>query len=325
MRRNFFGLDMTKVIDSVCDTCHICASLKKFPHQLVDQASEMPCEAIGTSFAADILKRERQLILVLRETVTSYTVARFVPDEKGDTLRNAILCLSMDLHPLDGPPAVIRVDPAPCFISLRDDEVLRSYGIFLEIGRIKNINKNPVAEKAIGELENEILRQEPGGGPVSELGLSTAVARLNSRIRHTGLSARELWTQRNQFTHDQLPLSDHSVILSKHALRDQNHDSSARSKAKHQTHCSVQAISVGDLVYLINDRDKTRARSRYIVVNIDGDWCNIKKFIGNQLRATSYKVKVSECFRVPTNMMSDFTNRDRDTTDDSEEILPPVI
>lgn len=56
---------------------------------------------------------------------------------------------------------------------------------------------------------------------------------------------------------------------------------------------------VGDLVYLYADRDKTRARSRYLVVSIDGEWCFIKKFIGNQLRSSSYKVKISECYRVP--------------------------
>lgn len=55
------------------------------------------------SFAADILKRNRQNIQVARETVTSFTKACLIPDEKRDTVREA----------LDGPPAVIRVDPAP--------------------------------------------------------------------------------------------------------------------------------------------------------------------------------------------------------------------
>ena len=87
---------------------------------------------------------------------------------------------------------MIRVDPAPGFMALRNDKTLKSLGLSLEIGGVKNPNKNPVVEKAILELEEELLKQDPTGGPVSELGLVIAVARLNSRIRYSGLSAREL-------------------------------------------------------------------------------------------------------------------------------------
>lgn len=45
--------------------------------------------------------------------------------------------------------------------------------------------------------------------------------------------------------------------------------------------------------------DKSCARSRYLVVSVEGEWCFVKKFIGNSLRASSYKVKTSECYRVP--------------------------
>ena len=48
-----------------------------------------------------------------------------------------------------------------------------------------------------------------------------------------------------------------------------------------------------------SDRDKSRARDRYLIVSIDGEWCFIKKFSGSQLRATSYKVKLTECYAVP--------------------------
>lgn len=46
----------------------------------------------------------------------------------------------MDLHPLDGPRAVIRVDPPPGFLALREDALLDRYRINLEIGRVKNVN-----------------------------------------------------------------------------------------------------------------------------------------------------------------------------------------
>ena len=59
-----------------------------------------------------------------------------------------------------------------------------------------------------------------------------------------------------------------------------------------------QHIDVGDIVYLYADRNKTRSRCRYIAVSTDGSWHNISKFIGNQLRATSYRVKRAECYKV---------------------------
>jgi hypothetical protein len=185
-------------------------------------------------------------------------------------------------------------------MALRNDTLLDHYRINLEIGRVKNPNKNPVAEKAIGELEDELLKQDPKGDPVTQLGLATAVARLNSRIRNGGLSAREMYTQRNQFTHEQLPIADRNIITLKQEQRESNHNSSALSKSHGRKPKNGQSLSVGDLVYLYSDRDKTKARPRYIVVSITDGWCYIKKFTGNQLRANSYKVKTSECYRIPS-------------------------
>ena len=58
---------------------------------------------------------------------------------------------------------------------------------------VNNKNKNPVAEKTVRELEEELIRPDPAGRPVNEVGLGIATAR--------GLSSRELRNQRNQFTH----------------------------------------------------------------------------------------------------------------------------
>jgi hypothetical protein len=100
-----------------------------------------------------------------------------------------------------------------------------------------------VAEKAIAELEEEILRQAPNGGPIWTVTLAIATSRLNSRLRREGLSARELWTQA------------HSEISS-----------------------------------------------------------------GNQLLATSYKVKTTDCLIVPNRSMSStpYPRRDRDNSDEEE-------
>jgi hypothetical protein len=199
---------------------------------------------------------------------------------------------------MDGPNTIIRVDPAPGFQALEDDSTLTQNRISLEIGRKKNPNKNPVAERAVGELEIELLKQDPTGGPVSNITLVSATARLNSRIRSRGLSSREMLYQRDQFTNMQIPITDRELIDKQQFLSNQNHVHSEKTKAPNRPYRSEENIVVGDLVYLYADKDKNRARDRYLVTSMDGSWINIRKFVGNQFRSSSYKVKKSECYKV---------------------------
>ncbi len=324
MKRTFYALDMQAAVARVTNSCHMCVSLKKLPPQAVQHTTNEPPKVIGVSFAADILKRCSQNIIVLRDTTTSYTVMSIIQDEKGTTLRDALGRLFSELHSSEGLPAIVRVDPAPGFIALRDNPTLKRLGISLEIGRIKNINKNPVAEKAIAEIEDEIFRQAPNGGPISSLTLAIATSRLNSRLRRDGQSARELWTQRDQFTHDQLPVSDRKIILKQHLQRKTNHPHSQKSKNRSRAWIVPPTVNVGDLVYLATDRDKTQSRSRYLVISVEDPWCYVKTFPGNQLRALSYKVKTAECLVVPDQSTSkpSHSHRSHDSSDDECEESP---
>ena len=322
LQRQFFALDMNDAISRVTSACHTYVSLRSFPSSLVHQSSEDPPEVVGISFAADVIKRHRQLILVLRECATSFTASCLVPDEKHDTLRDALTQLIVGVHPLDGPRAVIRVDPSPGFQSMANNDSLNHLNVTIEVGRVKNKNKNPVAEKAVRELEEELIKQEPSGRPVSAVGLALATARLNSRLRLPGLSSRELWTQRNQFTHEQLPLSAYNFILGKHAQSSTNHAFSEKSKYPHGLVPNTPSLHVGDIVYLISDKDKFRARDRYLVVSIDLPWCFVKKFRGSQLRATSYKVKLSECYAVPPSVIVSDHSGPQASQDQDDEPSP---
>ena len=169
----------------------------------------------------------------------------------------AFVRLCIELRPLDGPPAVIRTDPSPGFKALVDDPLLRSHRLSIEIGRVKSNNKNPVAERAVQELQNELLRQDPSDGYVSPLALSTATASLNSRIRIRGLSAREMWYQRDQFSNSQLPVDDRQLITSQHETRVKNHPYSEKSKAPRGKMSPSPYLHIGDLDYLYADRDKS--------------------------------------------------------------------
>jgi len=88
----------------------------------------------------------------------------------------------------------------------------------------------------------------------------------------SGLSSSELWTQRKQFTHEPLPLSDSQFIPAKHDLRSSNHSFSERPKNPRALVPNSPSLQIGDLVYLISDKDKSRARDRFIVASTDPPW-----------------------------------------------------
>lgn len=152
VQRHFFAMDMNNAIEHVSTSCHTRASLQMFPRSLISQSFVDPSEVVGISFAADVIKRCDQLILLLEECSTSCTRSCLISDEKIDTIRDALTRLVVDLHPLHGPRAVIRVDAVPSFVTLQNYNGLKHINVLTEVGRIKNKNKNPVVEKAVQEL-----------------------------------------------------------------------------------------------------------------------------------------------------------------------------
>lgn len=306
--RYFFALSLDKGIDAVSSACHHCASLMRLPTHMSPQTSVPPPHGVGTTFAADVLRRYRQFILILRETVTSYTVTCLIENERHETLRDALLVLCADIRTHGDSGSLIRVDPAPGLVKLTNDALLSRHGIKLEIGTIKNVNKNPIAEHAVMELGQELLHLSPEGGPVSQVTLALATANLNARLRHTGLSGRELWTQRDQVTAEQLPIDDRQVILTQHFMRTQNHYPSSKSKGHSKSISMDNSIQPGDLVYLYGDRDKTKARDRYLVISLCDNKCQLRKFTKSQFRSKVYDVLLSQCYKVKHTMLYDVTS-----------------
>lgn len=134
-----------------------------------DQSTCEPPEVVSSAFATDVFWRDCQLILVVWKFVTSFTLSCLMDDERKDTFRDAVTHLCMGLCPFDGRFAVDRTGPSPGFAALAGDESLATHRLVVEVGNAKNINKNPVAEKAIQEIQGEILRLEPNCRAVTPL------------------------------------------------------------------------------------------------------------------------------------------------------------
>ena len=230
--------------------------------------------------------------------MSSFTLTALIENETRKRFKEALLILCSEIRLLCDGGVTIRVDAAPGFISLMNDPMLKTHGITLEIGHIKNINKNPVAERRNKELGAECLHITPDGGPLSRLILSLATANMNSRIRKGGLSAREVWTQRDQITGVQLPVEDRELITQQHQEHLTNHPISAKSKSGGKPPLGTPQLSIGDLVYLTCDSDKTKIRDKYIVTKLSDKKCQVRKFTKHQFRTRAYDVSCSSCYPV---------------------------
>ena len=160
---------------------------------------------------------------------------------------------------------------------LTNNDSLASHGISLDMGNPKNVNKNPVAEKANQELEKELLKVEPTGNPISAVVLLQAVCLLNSRIRSCGLSSREMFLGRDQVTGSHLKFSDKQISEFQESTRAKNHDYSSKCKARGAPPAKRSSLVVGSLVYLKDDGDKFNPRVPYIIVKIKSDNVLVQK------------------------------------------------
>jgi hypothetical protein len=91
--RYFFALDLDKSLQAAYQSCHHCTSLKSIPQCMQPKTSSAPPDRVGAFFAADVMRRYKQCILVIRETVSSYTLTTVISSEKHEELRDAIMAV----------------------------------------------------------------------------------------------------------------------------------------------------------------------------------------------------------------------------------------
>ena len=323
--RYFYGINSDATIQSIVNNCAHCNSLVHLPKEIFVQTSSPTPTAPGEQFAADVIRRNQQKIMVTRDVFSSFTSASLISDETADILRSSLISQTAFLRK---DQSTIRVDNAPGFQSLKNDKILQEHGITLDFGRVKNPNKNPVAEKAIQEFEKEILRIDASGAPISDSTLAAVIHQLNSRIRNRGLSAWEILFRRDQVTNEALSVDDQLLSSQQSSIREKNHGPSAKSKATTST-ITRKPIPIGSLVYIKSEGTKFKGRERYIVMNIRNDMTTLQKINGSLFSSKRYDIPLHDIFPVvsdvPDNITSSFNrpNSDRfsDTSDDSGDEL----
>ena len=109
------------------------------------------------------------------------------------------------------------------------------------------------------------------------------------------MSAYEMFTQRDQTTGNQLSLDDISIITDQHRCRVTNHQYSEKSKSGGKPSHPAAKLKVGDIVYIYEDASKLKARPRYVVLSVDGEWCKLRRFAEKRLGNITYTAKLKEC------------------------------
>ena len=315
--RDYFALRSIPAIKLVWENCSTCQSLRKIPNEVHTQSStDFPLHPTS-SIAADVIRRYKQKILLLRDTFSSYTLTKIIPNEDHVTLKSNLIVMISSIRSNPQSHVIVRVDNAPGFRSLKDDSDLSKLGIIIDLGRVKNKNKNPVAEKAINEFISELLRYCPEGGAVNDADLAVVTNTLNSRIRNRGLTAWEILFQRDTDTAKQLDFIDKDLAIKQTDIRLDNQVSSAKSKAKGGKTSAPASVGIGSLVFIKDEGDKTMARDRYIITKLDGNMCTVMKLNKSKFQKKEYEVKLTEVFPVtPTIHISDNCERGLESSDE---------
>ena len=73
------------------------------------------------------------------------------------------------------------------------------------------------------------------------------------------------------------------------------------------THCKdptsrTDLSKLLSLPLLWSQQDKSPRSLLTVVVEVTGPFCNVRTFVGTQLRSTSHRIKTSDCYRVPSEL-----------------------
>ena len=320
--RNFFTLHVQQLVKRVTEACEMCAATKMIPKETLTYSTHTKPTIAGSYFNADVLVESSQKILVIRDNLTSFTDAMFISDEQKETLRNALIILSSKLRASED--IVIRTDPHSSLKPLVQDRLLADEHITIELGSPKNINKNAVAERAIQELRKEIVILSPRGGRISALILAKALSNLNTRIRHTGRSARELWIRRDQSSGEPLNFRDCDISDQQYSMRQGNHKPSAKHHSRGGPSVQLPSIKIGDKVFVKSDKSKSKAREPFFVIGKENDSVLVQKFTDEKNRQNVIPVQLQNIMKTPTSDVLSFNKNERTNTS-PDPAIPPQL
>ena len=269
--RHFFGIHVKLAIKETIENCSFCKANKQIPANNNNQTSICNPESPGCIFNADVIKRHQQKILVCTDLFSSYTTACLIPDEKADTLKNALIKLITPIR--SQMKILIRTDSATGFKALTNDQSFQKLRILIEATDPSNKNSIATVDNAIKMLENEIVKNAPHSTQINETILALALTNMNSLIRNRGLSAHEILFSRDNFSNENLHFSDKQLAEKQISIKTTNN-----SKQEIDVKANTSYKS-GDLIAINNEKSKHNTRDVYLVNKIFDEKLQVNKII----------------------------------------------
>ena len=295
--------------------CLQCASVKKLPKVLLQDTTEGsgPC---GLKFSADVMEQRGQKLLLVRESLTQFTWATLIEDQKADTLETALLSMILPYTPSAG--AVVRTDGGTGFQSLatRSDTELAKRNIQLEVGRLHNTNKNPQAENTVKEFEKEMLRYDQDIKLLRNIDICHILKSMNTRIRYQGLSSQEMFMKRDMIKNEEIEVNDTKLSDGQKENRTKQSEYQATFQSKSKKKTAPQVFKVGQFVFIRNADSKLSPRELHVVCDLKTvkgvDFVVVRK-AQYQLRAKTYLLRPEELIPAPIVNMVPETDEDSES------------
>ena len=297
--RYFHGYQIKDLFKDINANCQVCQARQRIPKEWKHFKSITNPESPGVTFVSDVIKRSKQLIFTTRDAFSDFVTTAIILSEKAEDLKEGIIVTTSSVRRKSD--ISVRVDNAPGFQSLvsSKDKDLEKLGISLDLSDSTNKNGIAIVDKAIQELEKEIVAISPDNRPLSSSDLAKATIALNSRIRSRDLSSYEIMFSREQNTGENIKLDDKSMSTTKMNLKEKNHQYSEKSKFENFLEPKSAHAEQGDFVFMKKDGGKHQLRDLYIVTECKDDKVTLIKMLHsvNRNEKTKLSSKKIEAFQ----------------------------
>ena len=277
--RYFFGYRVNDIFDRISAECHKCRARQKIPKEIKHFTSITNSPGPGVVFVSDVMRRAKQFIFVTRDSFSDFVSTTLIKSESAEDLKQGLILTTSTVRRKS--VITVRVDNAPGFVSLKKsaDKDLAKLDIQIELSDPANKNGLAIADKAIQELEKELVRLSPEGKAVSVTELAQSTLALNSRIRNRDLSSHEILFSREQHSGENIILDDKNLANKKMEQKTKNHKYSENSKFRGCIDPSSAGAIRGDRVYLKEDGSKHSLRDLYVVTASDSKNVTLVKLL----------------------------------------------
>ena len=167
--------------------------------------------------------------------------------------------------------------------------------------------------RSIQELHEEIVKISDETKQLSEIELAKATDSLNSRIRFSKRSAKELWMRRNQYTGDNLDVDDVKLSDDQHSRRVNDNKSKQKLPVKDQ-----EDFVKGEIVFIISDKDKTKKREPYLVTEVKSSEVQVVK-LKRGSKGVRYNVKKENLYKANEKLSKKIIHSFQDSSQSEDE------